>query len=531
MFKVLITDDLGTAGLSLLEAAADIQHDLVKLPSAEKLLQIIPDYDAVITRSGTPLTADVFAAAKNLKVAGRAGVGIDNIDVEAATRHGVLVMNTPEANTLAATEMTMALMLALCRNLPRANASIKRGEWTRSRFLGTQLNGKTLGIIGLGRIGSRVAVRCQAFGMKVIAYDPYITEEVAERVHVRLVSDLDELLRQAEIISVHTPLTEETRGMIGAKEIAAMKDGVRLINCARGGIFDEKALLEGLVAKKIAGVAVDVYSKEPPKSDLLLQLLARDEVVSTPHLGANTMEAQRNVAVQVVQQVIEALRGENLRNVVNLPFADDVDYRSLAPYMMLAEKIGSLQMQMTRGRISRVEVEFRGEDVEAHGKPLTVALLKGMLAPILSEDVNYVNAPVLADERGIHVTQTRHPAAEDYSNVILCRAISSKETRLIGGALFLHQQPRIVLLDDYRIDALPSGPALILSNRDIPGVIGKVGTLLGEKGINIAEWQMGRNIQGGMAVSFINIDTPASEDVLKELRALSPILDVRQVTL
>src|SRR4030042_1086303 len=234
MFKVLITDDLGAAGLALLEAAADIQHDLVKLPGPEKLLQVIPDYDAVITRSGTPLTAAVFEAAKSLKGAGRAGVGVDNIDVEAATRHGGLVMNTPEANTLAAPEMTMALMLSLCRNLPRANASIKRGEWTRSRFLGTQLNGKTLGIIGLGRIGSRVAIRCQAFGMKVIAYDPYITEEVAERVHVRLVSDLDGLLRQAEIISVHTPLTEETRGMIGAKEIDVIKDGVGLSTCARG---------------------------------------------------------------------------------------------------------------------------------------------------------------------------------------------------------------------------------------------------------------------------------------------------------
>ena len=235
--------------------------------------------------------------------------------------------------------------------------------------------------------------------------------------------------------------------------------------------------------------------------------------------------------MQVVQQVIEALRGENFRNVVNLPFPEGVDYRSLAPYMELAEKIGSLHMQMIRGRISRVEVEFRGEDVEAHGKPLTVALLKGILSPILSEDVNYVNAPHLADQRGIQVTQTRHPAAEDYSNVILCRAVSTKETRLIGGALFLHKIPRIVLLDDYRIDALPSGPALILSNRDIPGVIGKVGTLLGERGINIAEWQMGRNERGGMAVSFINIDTPASEEVLQELRALSPILDVRQVKL
>jgi D-3-phosphoglycerate dehydrogenase len=531
MFKILITDDIGPAGLAMLQTAKEVNYDVVTLPSPEKMLQIIGDYDAVITRSGTPLTAAVFEAGKRLKVAGRAGVGLDNIDVDGATLRGVLVMNTPEANTLAATELTLALMLALCRNLPRANASIKRGEWTRSKFIGVQLNAKTLGVIGLGRIGSRVAIRCQAFGMKVIAHDPYIAEEAAERIHVPLVGSLEELLRTAEIITVHTPLTEETRGIIGAGEIAMMKDGVRLINCARGGIFDEKALLEGLVSGKIAGVGLDVYSTEPPKKELLQQLLARDEVVATPHIGANTQEAQRDVAVQVVQQVIEALRGENYRNVVNLPFPEGVDYRSLAPYMTLAEKIGSLQMQMIRGRVTRVEVEFRGEDVEAHAKPLTIALLKGMLTPILSEDVNYVNAPHLADERGIHLTQTRHPAAEDYSNVILCRVISAKETRLIGGALFLHQQPRIVLLDDYRIDALPSGPALILSNRDIPGVIGRVGTLLGEKGINIAEWQMGRSAPGGMAVSFINIDIPASEEVLKELRALSPILDVRQVTL
>jgi D-3-phosphoglycerate dehydrogenase len=531
MFRILITDDIGRAGLTLLEAAADVQYDLIKLPGPEKLIQTIGGYDAVITRSGTPLTALVFEAARRLKVAGRAGVGLDNIDIEAATRHGVLVMNTPEANTLAATELTLGLMLALCRHIPRANASIKKGEWTRSKFMGVQLSGKNLGVIGLGRIGSRVATRCQAFGMKVMAYDPYIAEEAAERIHVRLVGSLEELLREADLVTVHTPLTEETRGIIGAKEFALMKEGVRLINCARGGIMDEKALLDALSAKKVAGVGLDVYGKEPPKGELIQQLLSREEVVATPHIGANTWEAQRDVAVQVVQQVIEALRGENFRNVVNLPFPEGVDYRSLAPYMELAEKIGSLQMQMIRGRISRVEVEFRGEDVEAHGKPLTVALLKGILSPILSEDVNYVNAPHLADQRGIQVAQTRHPAAQDYSNVILCRAFSTKETRLIGGALFLHKIPRIVLLDDYRIDALPSGPALILSNRDIPGVIGKVGTLLGERKINIAEWQMGRNERGGMAVSFINVDTPASEETLQELRALSPILEVRQVKL
>jgi D-3-phosphoglycerate dehydrogenase len=532
MHKILITDDIGPAGLALLDGANDVQYDVVKLPPREKLIAIIGAYDAVITRSGTPLFAETFEAAQKLKVAGRAGVGMDNVDINAATLRGVLVMNTPEANTLAAVELTMTLLLAVCRHLTLANASVKNGEWTRARFLGTQLSEKTLGVIGLGRIGSRVATRCQAFGMKVIAYDPYIAEEVAERIHVQLVSDLEELLTRSDIITVHTPLTEETYNMIGAREIACMKDRVILINCARGGIYDEQALYEALLSGKVAGTGIDVYSSEPPKNDaVLMKLLALDNVIATPHIGANTVEAQRDVAVQIVQQVIDALRGLNFRNVVNLPFAEGVDYRSLAPYMTLAEKIGSLQMQLVHGRIDRVEVEFRGEEVEAHVKPLTVALLKGMLAPILSDAVNYVNAPHLAEERGIDVSQTRHPAAEDYSNVILCRTHSNKETRLIGGALFLHTQPRIVLLDDFRIDALPHGPALILANHDVPGVIGKVGTLLGAHSINIAEWQMGRSGPGGEAVSFINIDSPVSDEVMRELRALSTIVDVRQVML
>ena len=290
-------------------------------------------------------------------------------------------------------------------------------------------------------------------------------------------------------------------------------------------------MYDALVSDKVAGAGIDVYGSEPPKTDLLTQLLALENVVATPHIGANTAEAQRDVAVQIVQQVIDALRGLNFRNVVNLPFAEGVDYRSIAPYMTLAEKIGSLQMQLIHGRIERVEVEFRGEEVADHVKPLTVALLKGLLYPILSDAVNYVNAPRLAEDRGITVTQTRHPAAEDYSNVILCRVVSTKETRLIGGALFLHTMSRIVLLDDFRIDALPHGPALIVSNRDVPGVIGKVGTILGGHGINIAEWQMGRSGPGGQAVSYINIDSPAPDHVLRELRQLPSITDVHQVTL
>jgi D-3-phosphoglycerate dehydrogenase len=315
MFKILITDDIGPAGLAMLQTAKDVNYDIVKLPNPEKMLQIIGDYDAVITRSGTPLTSAVFEAGRRLKVAGRAGVGLDNIDVDTATRRGVLVMNTPEANTLAATELTMALMLASCRNLPRANASIKRGEWTRSKFIGVQLNGKTLGVIGLGRIGSRVAIRCQAFGMKVVAYDPYIAEEVAERIHVPLVGSLEELLRTAEIITVHTPLTEETRGMIGAGEIAMMKDGVRLINCARGGIVDEAALVRALESGQVASAGLDVFATEPVPADFPLARF--DNVIMTPHLAYFSDEGNYRTAINVANDVARALKGEMPRWIGN----------------------------------------------------------------------------------------------------------------------------------------------------------------------------------------------------------------------
>lgn len=440
-------------------------------------------------------------------------------------------MNTPEANTLAATEMTFALILALCRRIPWADASVKHGEWTRSKFMGTQLSDKTLGIIGLGRIGSRVAVRGQAFGMKTIAYDPYISEDVADRFHVQLVGHLNDLLAQADIITVHAPLTDETRGMIGGSQIARMKSGVRVINCARGGIFDEQALYDGLTSGRIAGAALDVYSVEPPRTELLQRLLALDHVVASPHIGASTIEAQREVAVQMVRQVLDALRGVNFSNVVNLPFVEGVDYRSIQPYMTLAERIGSMHMQLIRGRIERVEVECRGEAIEQWVKPLTVGLLKGLLYPILSEAVNYVNAPRLADERGILVSQARHPVAEDFSNVVLCRVISSQETRLIGGALFLQSQPRIVLMDNYPLDAMLVGRALVMLNDDVPGVVGRVGTTLGNHRINIAEWRMARDVPGGTDVSFISIDSPVSDDVLAELRAIPTVKDVRQVAL
>ena len=531
MYKILITDEIGTKGQALLDAAEDVEAVTVIRPGRARLLAELPDYDAIITRSGTGLDADCFAAARRLKVAGRAGVGMDNVDIPAATQRGVLVMNTPEANTIAATEHALALMLGMCRQLPNAQAHVKDARWEKKKFLGRQLFQKTLGVIGLGRIGTRVAVRCQAFEMRVLAYDPYISEEVAERINVELVAGLDDLLARSDVITIHTPLTDETRNMIGAAEIETMKPGAMLVNCARGGIVDEAALLGGLRSGRVAAAALDVYSEEPPRSPLLRELLACENVVATPHLGANTREAQEDVAVQIVQQVLDALRGVNYRNVVNLPFADGVDYRALAPYMTLAEKIGALHMQLAQGRIARVEVEYVGGEVEKQVKPLTVALLKGLLTPILSDAVNYVNAPVLAAERGITVSQTRHAAADGYANEILCRVSTTQETRLIGGALFSHTQPRIVRVDEFPVDAVPLGWVLVMRSRDVPGVIGRVGTLLGERGVNIAEWRMGRNAPGQLAFTFMNLDTPAPDSVLAELQAIPTVFEVKQVRL
>lgn len=531
MFKILITDDIGPRGQALLDAAEDVQAVTLLRPSKEQLLANLPDFDAVITRSSATLDAECLAVARRLKVAGRAGVGLDNIDVTAATQHGVLVMNTPDGNTVSAAEQTLALMLAACRHLSNAQAHLKAGGWERKRFLGRQLFQKTLGVIGLGRIGSRVAVCAQGFGMHVVGYDPYIGEEAAERIQVELLADLGELLARSDVITVHTPLTADARGMLGAAEIQAMKRGVILVNCARGGIIDEVALLEGLRSGQVGAAALDVYTEEPPRSPHLLELLAHENVVATPHLGANTLEAQTDVAVQIVQQVLDALRGTNYRNVVNLPFAEGLDYRALAPYMTLAEKIGALHMQLARGRVTRVEVEYIGEQVETQVKPLTVALLKGLLTPILGEAVNYVNAPVLAAERGIAVTQTRGVTADDYANQIMCRVVTTQETRLVAGALFSQSQPRIVRIDDYPIDARPSGWAVVMQNRDVPGVIGHVGSLLGEHGVNIAEWRMGRNAPGELAFSFINVDSPVPDEVLAKLQAFAPVLEVRQVRL
>jgi len=536
-FKILITDDIYTSGPELLRGETDVQVDIDQGLSAAALCERAAGYDAVITRSGTALGADFFAAAAgHLNVAARAGVGLENVDVAAATRAGVMVMNIPEVNAVAAAEMTLALMLALCRNVPQSNAMLRDGKWERLSFMGIHLDGKTLGLVGLGRVGRRVAARAHAFGMRIAAFDPYVPDDIANALHVELVEQIDDLLSQSDFVSLHCQLTDETRNILGAEQIARMKPGARLVNVARGGLVDEAALLEALKSGHIAGAALDVYQTEPPIGETSAALVRLPNVVATPHLGASTYEAQHDVSVRIVRQVLDALRGVGYHNVVNLPFADGEDYRRLAPFMKLAEKIGSLQMQLIEGKTIpagglQVEVDYRGEDVRQYAKPLAVALLKGLLTPALGEAVNYVNAPYLANELGLRVHQAMFPGVEEYANVLACRLVGEHEQRLIAGALLTRSQPRIVRLDDIPMDVLPEGFMLVIKSHDVPGVIGQVASLLGESGLNIAEYRLGRDKPGGTAFSFINLDSEAPEAVLAQVRGLPPMIEVKQVCL
>lgn len=527
-FRVLVTDELSPQAMELLDAAGDVSYDVVKRPPKDKLIEIIPEYDALLVRSSGRIDADVLAAATRLKVVGRAGAGVDNIDIEAASLRGVMVMNTPGANTIATAEHTITLMLALCRHVPQADASLRAGQWERSRFMGVQLYQKVLGIVGLGRVGQQVARRAQAFEMTVLAYDPYISGEVARELKVELVS-LDDLLARADFISLNAALTSESRGLIGAASIVKMKPGVRIINCARGALVDESALYDALVSGQVAGAALDVFSEEPLPADSKLRTL--DNVVLTPHLAASTIEAQRDVGTKIVEQVLGALRGESYHNAVNVPVADPTVFRQLKPYLALAERLGGLQMQLADGPVKRVELELRGDEVSDHGKPLTVALLKGLLDPITDIPVNYINAPLLARQRGIAVSETTGLARPNYANLLSCRVEWDGGARVIAGSLLGHELPRVVQVDDFVIDAQPEGTILVLESVDVPGVIGRVGTLLGAHNINIAEWRLGRVAPGHQVLSFINLDSAAAPEVLTELASLTGVVRVRQVTL
>ncbi len=527
-YKILITDDLSPQGIARLESAEDVEFDLVKGLTPETLAARIPGYDGLIVRSSVKVTEAVLAAADKLKVVGRAGVGVDNIDVDAASIRGIIVMNTPGANTIATAEHTLALLLALCRHVPQAYTTLKQGQWDRKSFIGRQLYHKTIGIIGMGRIGSRVAARCQAFDMEVITYDPYLSDEIAHNLKVKRV-DLAELFARSDFITLHAALTTDTKKIINAQTIAQMKDGVRIINTARGALIDEVALVEGLQSGKIAGAALDVFTKEPlsPQSPLLRM----ENVILTPHLAASTAEAQRDIGTQIVDQMLDALRELDFRNALNLPIIDANLLRTLHPFLDLAEKVGSLQTQLAEDAIQRIEVEIKGDEISSHIKPITVAILKGALEPILHQTVNYVNAPYLAQQRGITVSQTSGLPTPDYPNLISCRAEWAGGSRTVASTLFSQGEPRLVQIDGYRVDVRPEGIILVTHSHDRPGFIGRAGTVLGQHGINIATWRTGRNKPGGLAISFISVDSDIPENVIDILRNFELVMKIKKVRL
>ena len=528
MYKVLVSDKLGAAALERLKEHADIAVDVKTGLKPEELLATIPDYDALIVRSGTQVTADVLAAGHKLRVVGRAGVGVDNIDVNAATMHGVVVMNTPGANSMATAELTLALMLAASRHVAQAHASLKAGEWRRSDFVGVQLYRKVLGIIGFGRVGKLVAERAKAFGMDVLVYDPVVLEETGRELGVLLV-ELDELLAQADYITLHAALNPATAKIINAATIEQMKDGVIVINAARGKLMDEAAVAEALKSGKIKAAGIDVYSAEPPPADN--PLLGLPNVVHMPHLGASTREAERDVGIQIVGQVVSALRGTDFSYAVNMPFDLKGDFASARPYLLLAETLGRLHTGLADKPVRRVEIEVKGEIVGDLVRAIGAALLKGLLEPITDIPVNYINAPVLAHERDITATQTVGINSVDYPNVIACRALWDGGERLLAGVLFGGSEPRIIQVDEHRLEARPEGVVLVMRNRDVPGVIGQVGTLLAAYNVNIGEWRLGRNKPGDEALSFINLDSEPGEAILHALGEVGAITEAKVVTL
>lgn len=526
MQRVLVTDTIAESGLDILRNAGDLELDYRPGLKGDALLAAVAESDALITRSGTAVTPELVAAGNRLRILGRAGVGLDNVDVDACTARGILVINAPTANIISATEHTMAMLLSLCRNIPAAHESVRSGEWSRSQFMGTELNGKTLGVIGLGRIGSRVTTRARAFGMHVIAFDPFIADTAFEKSGAEKVS-LDRLLSVADVITVHTPMTDETRRMIGPAEISKMKPGVIVLNIARGGIYDEVALASALESGAIAGAAIDVYEEEPPSKDH--PLLHAKNVILSPHIGANTFEAQDRVAVQTAEMVVEALRGSIFVSAVNLPF-EGVSDADAAPLIRLAEKLGMFAAQVISGPVNRAEIQLWGIE-ERLLKILTVAALKGLLAPHLAESVNFVNAEQIAQSRGIAVGSTTHPMPRDYANLITFRASSQNEEIAVSGTVFHEKTKRIVAVNSFRVEFDPEGFLIYIINRDVPGVVGKVGTLLGDREINIAEYNLARSDSGGTAMAIITIDEPLDSETLSFLRSYREMIDVRQIRL
>ena len=524
--KVLVTDPIDDAGLDRLrEAGHDVQTEYEI--DGDDLLAAVADANALIVRSGTDVNEAVFEAADDLVIVGRAGIGVDNIDIDAATDNGVIVANAPQGNVRAAAEHTVAMAFAAARWIPQAHTRLKDGEWAKGDYLGREVNNKTLGIIGLGRVGQEVAKRLDGLGMELVVFDPYISADRAAQFGAELIEDLQDCLAAADFVTIHTPLLPETENMISTEELALLDEGF-LINCARGGIVDEAALADAVDNGPMAGAALDVFAEEPLDADS--PLLDVDEIVVTPHLGASTEAAQENVATDTADQVVAALNDEPVLNALNAPSVDETAFPRIEPYLGLAETAGKIAAQLLGERISSVEVHYEGDIAEEDVELVTASALEGVFTP-LEWQVNAVNAPRLAEERGIEVTESKTRQTEDFQSLVSVTVHDGDESLTVSGTLFAGEDPRIVRIDGYRVDAIPSGHMFVARNKDTPGVIGFIGTVFGDNGINIAGMFNARETIGGEALTVYNLDVDVPDDVLEKLLADDRITEVTSITL
>jgi D-3-phosphoglycerate dehydrogenase len=526
IMRVLVTDSLAEEGVKRLESGAEV--DVMTNLTPEELVKKIGDYDALVIRSGTKVTADVINAAKNLKAVGRAGVGVDNIDVPAATKKGIIVVNTPGGNTISAAEHTIAMMLALARNIPQAHAALHKGEWNRKKYTGVEFFNKTLGIVGLGRVGVEVASRMKSFNMLILAYDPFVTEEKAQQMGIKL-APLETVLREADFITVHTPLTNETRNLIDMPQFDIMKPGVRIVNCARGGIINEASLAKAVAEGKVAGAAIDVFTKEPPVGNPMLE---QDRIITTPHLGASTAEAQVNVALAVADQILAIGRGGLPTNAINMPAISPDMLAVMEPFMNLAEKMGSLAGQLSGKSFESVELVYGGSVAEKDTRAVTISAIRGLLASIMGdENVNFVNAQSLLKERGVKLTESKTESASGHSNVITLRLRNNGSLIQVEGTVYSNKDRRIIQLNEYHTYIPSEGNMVITVIEDKPNIIGPCCVVLGEDQVNIGGMHVGRIAEGRPQLMILSVDHAVSDATMEKMRQVPGVLSAKMVAL
>ncbi len=522
--RVLISDNLAPVGVEILKEAG-LEVDVKTGMTPDEIKAVIGDYDGLVIRSATKVTADLLESAGRLRVVGRAGIGLDNVDIPAASQRGVVVMNAPDGNATTAAEHAVAMMMSLSRNIPQATLSMKEGKWEKKKFMGREVTGKTFGVIGIGRIGGIAASRAQGLKMRTIAYDPHMPKDIAEKIGVELVS-LEDLAKRSDYISVHVPLTKETRNLVSTEFFKNMKKDAMFIDCARGGVCDEAALYEALESGEIAGAALDVFAQEPTTKENC-PLLALDNFICTPHLGASTSEAQENVAVIIAEQIADYLNKGSVTNAVNVPSVSDDVLAQVGPYITLGEMLGSMHMQLAKGGVEEVALEYGGKLADLNVSPVTVAFLKGLFTPILKDAVNYVNAPIIARDRGIKVIESKTDKSADFTNSLSIKVTTDEGENVLVGTVFGKNEPRLVRLNSFRLEALPTGPMLLVFNNDVPGVIGALGTELGRNNVNISRMTVGREEESQQNIIFLGTDQLITKEIVEKVRAIENIDDAQ----